>query len=133
MVQPNQYELKGQGLTVSYSTSSIAGKPQLAFKKGRQTLNFSGDQIETASTALGTLVSVTIAATADRGSTAFSFLVPAINLSSAKQAFRTFGITTVTKTTIAGPVKGPQQTYKTIALAGSARQVQFLAEKTAAS
>ena len=44
---------------------------------------------------------------------------------SKKQAFRTIGITTVAKTTIAGPPPGVQQTYKTVALRGSAQQVTF--------
>ena len=44
-VIPNQYDLRGQGVYVSYSTSSIAGVPQLSLKKGRQLLTFSGDEI----------------------------------------------------------------------------------------
>ena len=132
-ITPNQYDLKGPGITIGYSTSSIAGKPQLSFKKGRQTLSFSGDEIVTLDTSIGTLITVIIAKTVDRGYTAFSFLLPAIRLAktSSKQSFRSFGITTVVKTTIAGPAKGPQQTYKTVSLTGSARRVEFLAEKTA--
>jgi hypothetical protein len=76
---------------------------------------------------IGALITVTIAKTADREFTSFSFLLPAIQLSSqsAKQLFRTIGITTVHKTTIAGPVKGVQQTYKSVQLRGTARQVVF--------
>jgi hypothetical protein len=128
---PNQYDLQGQGISISYSTSSIAGKPQLNFKKGRQTLNFSGDEIGVLDTPIGTLITVTIAKTVDRGFTSFSFLLPTIELAtaSAKQSFRTIGITTVHKTTIAGPIKGPQQTYKPVELRGSARRVAFLTPK----
>ena len=127
--QPNQYELLGEGLSINYSTSSFGGKPQLSFKKGRQALNFSGDEIEVLDTTIGSLVTVIIAKTVDRGFTSFSFLLPRIDLptGSAKQAFSTVGITTVHKTSIAGPVKGAQQTYKSVALRGTARQVQFLA------
>jgi hypothetical protein len=131
---PNQYDLHGPGVTVSYSTSSFAGKPQLSFQKGRQTLNFSGDEIDTRDTTIGTLVTVTIAKTVDRGFTSFSFLLPGIQLSTAaKQSFRAIGITTVTKTTIAGPVKGAQQTYKTVQLKGTAQRVEFLAQRTASA
>jgi hypothetical protein len=126
-IVPNQFDLQGQGISISYSTSSISGKPLLSFKKGRQTLNFSGDQIGALDTQIGSLITVTIATKVDREFTTFSFLLPAIQLPGAgsKQAFRTLGITTVHKTSIAGPVKGAQQTYKTIALRGSARRVDF--------
>jgi hypothetical protein len=132
-IVPNQYDLQGPGVSISYSTSSFGGKPQLSFKKGRQTLNFTGDQIGDLTTPIGTLITVTIATTVDRSSTSFSLLLPAIELASAssKQAFRTIGITTVRKTTIAGPVKGPQQTYKAIELRGTAQHVEFLAQKGA--
>jgi hypothetical protein len=128
---PNQYDLTGEGITISYSTTSIDGKPRLRYKKGRTALDFAGDEIRTADTEVGALVSVTIAKTVDRGFTDFSFLLPTINLTTAKQSFRTIGITTVVKTTIGGPVKGPLQTYKSVDLSGIAKQVEFLA-KTAA-
>ncbi len=132
-IVPNQFDLKGSGITISYSASGIAGKPQLSFKKGRQALDFTGDEIGTTDTSIGTLVTVTIATTVDRGFTSFSFLLPTIQLpsASAKQSFRTIGITTVQRTTIGGPVKGAQQTYKTVALTGVARKLEFLAQKTA--
>ena len=123
---PNLYQLSGEGLAVTYSTTSIDGKPRFAFKKGRQTFNFSGDQITSVETGIGTLVSVVIANVPDKNHTTFSVLLPAIRLpGSKKQAFRAIGITTVTKTTIAGPPPGAQQTYKTVALRGSAQQVAF--------
>jgi len=126
-ILPNQYDLRGPGVAVSYSVTSISGKPQLSFKKGRQTLNFSGDEIGVFDTTIGSLVTVTIARTVDKGFTTFSFLLPSIQLasSSARQAFRTIGITTVHKTTIAGPIKGVQQSYKSVQLRGTARPVVF--------
>src|SRR5712691_8884525 len=107
-VIPNLYDLRGPGVTINYSTSSFGGKPQLSLKKGRQTHNFSGDEINVLDTSIGSLITVTIAVVPDLGFTTFSFLLPAIELSTAtsKQSFRTIGITTIHKTTIAGPVKG---------------------------
>ena len=123
---PNLFELSGDGIAVTYSTTSIDGQARFSFKKGRQTLNFSGNQIASVGTSIGTLVSVVIANIPDKGVTTFSVLLPGIRLpDSRKQAFRTIGITTVAKTTIAGPPVGVQQTYKTVALRGSARQVEF--------
>lgn len=132
---PNQYDLQGTGITIGYSTSSIAGRPQLTLKKGRQTHSFSGDDIDTLDTRIGTLITVTIAQVPDKEITTFSLLLPAINLAttSAKQAFSTIGVTTVHKTSITGSVKGPRQTYKTVALRGSAQQVAFLTTRAAGS
>jgi hypothetical protein len=130
---PNQYDLQGPGIVINYSVSSLGGQPQLTLKKNRQTLNFSGNEIGVANTPIGDLITVTIAKTVDRGSTTLSVLLPAIELStaSAKQVVRTFGVTTVHKTTIAGPPKGQQESYKVLALRGTARQVAFLTQKSA--
>ncbi len=123
---PNLFQLSGEGITATYSTTSIDGQPRFTYKKGRQTLNFAGSDIETANIGIGTLVSVVVARIPDKSSTTFSILLPSIQLTDTrKQAFRTIGITTVTATTIAGPPAGVQQTYKTVALRGSAKQVDF--------
>src|SRR6187402_2390091 len=118
---PNLFQLSGEGITATYSTTSIDGQPRFTYKKGRQTLNFAGSDIETANIGIGTLVSAVVARIPDKSSTTFSILLPSIQLTDTrKQAFRTIGITTVTATTIAGPPAGVQQTYKTVALRGSA-------------
>jgi hypothetical protein len=123
---PNSFQLTGDDVQVNYSTTSIDGKPRFTFKKGQKTLDFAGNQISSSTVNIGTLVSVVIAAVADKSTSTFSILLPAIRLpESRRQAFRTFGITTVTKTTIAGPPVGAQQTHKTVALRGSARLVAF--------
>ena len=126
-ILPNQFDLRGTGVTISYSVTSITGKPVLSFKKGRKTLNFTGDEIGVLDTAIGSLITVTVAKTVDKGFTSFSFLLPSIQLTSpsAKQGFRTIGITTVHRTTIAGPIKGVQQTYKSVSLRGTAQPVAF--------
>jgi hypothetical protein len=123
---PNSFQLTGDDIRVNYSTTSIDGKPRFTFKKGQKTLDFVGNQISSSTVNIGTLVSVVIAAVPDRSTTTFSILLPAIRLPESKrQAFRTFGLTTLTKTTIAGPPVGAQQTYKSVALRGSARLVAF--------
>ena len=126
-IAPNLFQLSGEGsLSVTYSTTSIDRQPRFTFKKGRQTLNFSGNQISSVEVGIGTLVSVVIANVADQGTTTFSLLLPAVRLpESKKQAIRAIGITTVARTTISGPPVGAQQTYKTVALRGSAQQVAF--------
>ena len=52
---PNLYELSGEGITVTFSTTSIDGKPRFTFKKGRQTLSFSGNQITSQETEIARL------------------------------------------------------------------------------
>jgi hypothetical protein len=128
-IVPNQYDLLGQGVTISYSTSNIVGQAQLSLKLGRQSLNFTGNEITVLDTGIGSLITVTTAKTVDSGFTTFSFLLPAISLATAKQTFQTIGLTTVHKTTISGPVTGPLETYKSVALKGTARQVETLAKK----
>jgi hypothetical protein len=126
-IVPNQFELVGPGIQITYSTSSISGKPLLSFKQGRKQIDFTGKGIDVLDTMIGALVTVTIASTPDLSSTTFSFVSPSIELAkeSARQAFRTFGVTTVRKTSIGGAVKGVQQTYKVVQLRGSAQRVVF--------
>ena len=128
---PNQYDLRGQAVRISYSTSSIAGPPQLSFTKGRQTLNFSGNDIVSIETNIGTLINVTIARVPDKDFTSFSFLLPSVELSgtSGKQAFQTIGVITIHKTFLAGPPKGVRQKYKVVALRGTAQRVSFIAKE----
>lgn len=125
---PNQFDLRGGTIRISYSTSSFAGGAQLTFKKGRLTLNFRGSQINEVETSIGSVITVVIGNVPDKSSTSFSFLLPAINLAtvSTKQAFRTIGITTTHKTSIGGPPKGVLNTYRTVELSGVALQVAFL-------
>ena len=129
--EPNLYELTGDSVSVTYSTTSFGGQPQFTYKKGRQTLTFTGGDIKSEETDIGTLVTVNIGAIPDKSTTYYSVLVPHIILGDVgkKQSFRALGITTVRATTIAGPPKGAQETYKAEALRGSARQVQFVAGK----
>ncbi len=134
-ITPNHYTVSGQGTSVSYSTTSLDGTPRLSFKKGKQTMEFSGDQIERVKTQIGEVVTVTIATTVDKGFTTFSVLIPAINLpaDAAKQAFTTVGITTVHRTSIGGPVEGAEESYKTVTLKGTASVVEAAAQTGAGS
>ncbi len=131
-IAPNQYELRARGVRVEYSTTSISGVAELSITRRRQTLTFKGDQIVVLSTSIGDLITVTLAATPDEGSTLFSFFLPSIRLSKefGRESFRTIGVVTEERTTISGPPIGVQQTYKSLQMRGSARQVRFLAKKT---
>jgi hypothetical protein len=127
-VTPNLFDLRGPGVTVNYAASSLDGRPRLTYTAGGKTLNFSGDEITAADTALGTLVTVQIAATPDLSTTTFTVVIPRINVDPGQAAqVRTQGITTVERTSIGGPalVRGQLQTYRVTSLWGTARQVFF--------
>lgn len=127
--QPNLYDLKNGTLQISYSTSGIDGRPHFSYKKGKTQLNFSGDEIRTATTDLGTVVSVTTTMTVDTGSTSFSVLIPKINLDSTVGStikVSTQGIETKHKfSMIPSFNKGQMDTYKVTSLTGKASFVLF--------
>jgi hypothetical protein len=78
--QPNLFELSGNGIHVTYTTTSLQGKPLFNYHDAFQVKNFSGDEIQTAETVLGILVTVFLIRTSDSGSTTFTLLVPSVNL-----------------------------------------------------
>jgi hypothetical protein len=124
----NLFELEGDKIKVTYSTTSISGKPQFDFHQGRKSLHFSGSEIQTGKTPIGSLITVTIENQPDSKRILFSLLVPDVNLPpSNKASIKTIGILTTAKTTIGGPnlVKGAIQTYKTVSLSGTAKFVTF--------
>jgi hypothetical protein len=127
-ITPNLFELQGDKLKVTYTTTSITGQPTFTLQQGRKTLNFDKNQIQTTKIAIGTLLTVTIETVPDLKTTAFSLLLPDVNMQdSTKVSIKTIGILTTSKTSIGGPklVKGALQAYKTVNLSGNAKVVKF--------
>jgi hypothetical protein len=124
---PNLYDLQGHNLHITYSTTSIDGKPRFQYHDNFQTLQFSGDQIRMLDSEIGTLVTVTIRLTPDLGSTLFTFLVPQVNLNQSTQSqITTFGITTLHRFSIAPQLDLGQTEHYTVAgLSGTAALVAF--------
>jgi len=124
--QPTLYELSGGGLHVTYSTSSISGKPLFNYHDAFQVRNFSGDEIQTVDTILGKLVSVFLIRTIDGGSTSFTVLIPAIHLPPTNVAnVTTEGVTTLHKFSIFNPPLGQTELYTFHRLHGTAQFVEF--------
>jgi|tagenome__1003787_1003787.scaffolds.fasta_scaffold18837978_1 hypothetical protein len=124
---PNLYQVHNNQLHISYTTSGIDGKPHFQYQDASQSLSFSGDQIRSETTEIGTLVSVRIRMTVDSGSTSFSLLVPTVNLpANQSMTIHTIGITTVHRFSIA-PVLNSGQTelYSVAVLTGTAQHVVF--------
>jgi hypothetical protein len=124
---PDLYMLHGQGLRVTYSTTSFGGKPHFDYHDSHTTRSFVGDEIRTEKTEIGTLVSVTILLTVDSGSTSFGLLVPTVNLGTANSApIHTIGITTRHKFSIPQSLNlGQTELYVVAQLTGTAQAVEF--------
>lgn len=125
--QANLFDLRGGGVTVNYAASSLDGRPRLTYRSMGQTRSFVGDEITAAETAIGTLVTVQLAATPDLSTTTFTVVIPQVNIESGSVNVRTQGITTVERTSIGGPalVRGQVQSNRVVTLTGSAQAVDF--------
>jgi hypothetical protein len=124
---PDLYELTGDHLTITYSTTSIAGGPRFSYKDASQTLSFKGDEIRQTKTEIGTLISVTTHMTVDTGSTSFTLLLPAVRLAGSSPAqIHTVGITTVHRFSVIPAMNlGQTEVYTTTKLSGTAKFVVF--------
>jgi len=133
-IQPNRYVLQSQdGKTkVDYETSSFIGQPTLNLTQppGHPIRHFTGSQIRTINTEIGTLVTVTTQITVDTGSTSFSVLIPAISLTAVSdhKAFTTEAIVTSHSGPISVPSAGVHEAYQFIPLKGEATFVLSLLE-----
>ncbi|MEA2221867.1 MAG: hypothetical protein QOH83_243 [Solirubrobacteraceae bacterium] len=122
----NNFKLSCNGTRITYSTTSFGGPPQLQYVSPEGTLNFSGDEIQTLQSALGTEVTVTLETQPDLHTITLTLLLPSIILDADLESeFETLAIKTTNHTTIAGPPVGPEQTYEADALHGVATAVDF--------
>jgi hypothetical protein len=121
----NLFELRCGDIRLTYATSSFTGAPQLTYGGSDGKDVFTGDEIETRETALGTEVTVTLEEVPDVRVVTLTFVVPEVRArSGAIKPLETIAIRTTTATVING--KPPvAQTYRVIALHGAARLVDF--------
>jgi hypothetical protein len=134
-VQPNEYTLKGGGLTFTYTTSNFLGQPFATYNDGKTTKDFFGGAIRVLNVGIGTLVTVTTFMTIDTGGAEFSVLLPFIELADASktQAFNTDGVITDFKGPDSFPATGVRETYDFIPMTGTAKSVKFILPITAVS
>jgi hypothetical protein len=121
----NQFDIAGP-IVISYSTTSITGKPQLSYQDAECERQFTGDEITRLDDAnLGALVSVVLHTEPDNLVRSFTLVVPAVRGElGSSTAFSTFGFETVAQETIAGPPPGVQHSYQVHQLSGVAKVVQ---------
>ncbi|HEU4728452.1 MAG TPA: hypothetical protein VFT22_11195 [Kofleriaceae bacterium] len=125
---PNLFHLSGPHLHVSYSPSSFDGKPSMTYQDDHETRSFRGDEIRTVECDLGTLVSVTLHAMPDVGSTSVSLFIPRMRISPRSSAqVTTDCVTTQHNTPFALPenTQGQLDTYTVTNLHGTAQAVVF--------
>jgi hypothetical protein len=132
-IQPNRYLLQSNdGKTkVDYETSSLIGQPILNLTQAPAPVrHFTGSQIRTLNSEIGTLVTVTTHMTVDTGSTSFSVLIPAITLTgvSDQKALSTEAIVTSHTGPNSVPSTGVHETYQFIPLKGEASFVLSVVE-----
>ena len=124
--EPNLFELHGHEAHITYSTTSIGGKPQFVYRDKEQSYSFSGDEIRTQDSELGTLVSVSLVRTVDQGSTSLTLVLPSVNLAGeTQQHFKTFAVVTKHLVGIQPGQKGARELYHEFSLEGKAQFVVF--------
>jgi hypothetical protein len=122
----NLFELAGSDISVTYSSSSLAGGPQLNYRDRDTNRTFSNDEIERGDTPVGELITVGLRAEPDRLTVSFSLILPTVNIlpGSAGAAITVPALVTTSHTSLAGPVLGPQKTYHVLTMQGTGQFVQ---------
>jgi hypothetical protein len=125
--QANLFELSGDDIRVTYSSSSFAGLPLFSYRDGGINRQFREEEIRSVETEIGKLLTVTIEQIPDLRTVTFTLVLPAVTVlsGSAGTHIQVPGIKTTTYTTIAGPVLGPEKTYSLVNLRGTAQVLVF--------
>jgi hypothetical protein len=123
----NLFELSGDDIQVTYSSSSFAGSPLFSYRDGSINRQFSGQDICSVKAEIGELLTVTLEQIPDLRTVTFTLILPVVTVlpPSAGIHIQVPGLTTTTHTTIAGPPLGPQKTYTQVNLKGTAQAVIF--------
>lgn len=119
----NLFELSGDSIQVTYSSTSILGGPILSYRDNQFIKLFRGDEIRLQDTELGQLITVTLETIPDLRTVTFSLVLPIVTVmpQSAGICIEVSGLTVTNPTTIAGPPLGPQKLYSVAQLKGTAQ------------
>ena len=119
---PNVYQLAGDGIQITYTMSNSNGQDQLDYQDAQGSRTFTGNQINSERSPLGTLVTVFLVRTVDTGSTTLTLAVPGVNLgTTTEQPIETFAVVTTNLFSILEMHKPRQtQVYQVSALQGTA-------------
>ena len=124
-VPANMFTLAGRGIGVTLAPD-LTGQNQFSYHDAHRQLVFTGDEIESTESELGTVLSVFLLRTVDAGSTTFSLLLPRVELGGGGSAHvSTVGITTVHQFSIIQVANlGQRDLYTVVHLHGTASFIQ---------
>ena|SRR5215831_12596363 len=89
----NKFVLKHHNLEVDYTVGITPGLTALTYKSGPEIKTFKTNEINTETTALGSLVSIPLLRTIDTGGEAFGFFLPNLDVPMGQsEKFKTVGI-----------------------------------------
>lgn len=118
-MSPNFCQLLGHELHIMYCTCGTDGKPHFQYWDPFETLEFVGEEIQTSSSAIGRLVTVTIRTTPEKNSTFFTLVLPDVYLGESKASeINTFGVKTLHLFAVAGSSFGQIQISTVTELSG---------------
>ena len=119
---PNVYQLAGDGIQITYTVSNTNGEAQLDYQDAQGSRTFTGNQVNSEQSPLGTLITVFLLQTIDTGSITLTLVVPGVNLgNTTEQPIATFAVVTNNLFSIL-EIHTPRQTqvYQIYALQGTA-------------
>ena len=127
MRHANQYELSDVEVHVTYSSTGIDGRPHLTYDDGSESRSFSGDEIRSSPSELGTILTLTLEAVPDDYTHTLTVIIPDANLVEEGAECTAVAIDTTIRTSIGGPglVEGAVQSYLARTLRGVASFVEF--------
>src|SRR5437588_8226493 len=106
---PNQYQLTSNEVQITYTPGNGNGQPELGYQGSHGNITFTGNDIRSEETMLGTLLTVFLVRTVDTGTVTLTLLVPGVNMAgTAEHAIQTVAIETHNLVSILDRHKPPQ-------------------------
>jgi hypothetical protein len=128
LTDANLFEISGP-FQISYSTTSITGRPLLSYRDAEFDLSFSGAELDRTQTSIGELVTVTVDEVVDAFVRRITLLVPKIRLEPGdEQSFDTLLVESRDTSGAFVPAPGPDgvlQHYRVHQVRGTAQVVAF--------
>jgi hypothetical protein len=122
--QANLFELASRSIQVTFSSTSITGRPLLSYRDHYLQLNFEGEEIDIRDTQIGQLITVTLETIPDLRTVTFTLISPLVNVMRQSGGIRVSvpGIRTITHTPLV-PGPGAEKNYVIVKLEGTAQFV----------
>ena len=122
--QANLFELASRSIQVTFSSTSITGRPLLSYRDHHLQLNFEGEEIDIRDTQIGQLITVTLETIPDLRTVTFTLILPLVNVMRQSGGIRVSvpGIRTITHTPLV-PGPGAEKNYAIVNLEGTAQFV----------